>query len=222
MKTIYISDIDETYFITKVRTVAKFFDNGLRFAANRLKTFPGMSGFYRTARACDDAELHFVSASPPQLDHCYRRAFDKEGVTLDSLTLRDMLGLALKGSYQEVRDPFIFKVLAISRIIAAAPPWSKVILIGDDTEADPAIYSFIRDVSLDAQQTSSFIEQLRGRGIDERRAVMVLDRCKAAVVDCTVAAIFIRRIEPSCPSLPAGVFTFTSPQEIMQALRAVL
>jgi phosphatidate phosphatase APP1 len=127
-KTLVISDIDDTIKATNVLSKTQVIINGL-FST---KAFAGMSDLYQELNINSDTRIEYVSGAPNITKELAERFLAKnEFPQQDNLTLK-------KGSI----STYDHKVAAIRKILLKENP-DKIILLGDDTEADPEVYDTI-------------------------------------------------------------------------------
>ena len=104
--------------------------------------------------------LHFVSASPPQLRHKLEEKFLLDRLYWTSITLKNQLYNIKKIKFKLLREQISYKTLAILNIIEKNPN-SSFFLIGDNSESDPYIYSglkLLKDGSLSHKGYMDFLE----------------------------------------------------------------
>jgi len=129
-----VSDIDDTIKISEVRDRHALLLNTF---CRPFKPAPGMSELYR-GLAADNAQFHYVSASPWQLyqplaDFIHQNGFPPGTFHMKNFRMKDSSLLALFG------DPIDYKLRIITPLIDQFPH-REFILIGDSGEKDPEIY----------------------------------------------------------------------------------
>lgn len=144
-------DLDKTYLETEFESWIKMAKIPFESPHDKI-TVPGASevlGLIRWSGINSDgdmpgAALHFVSSSPPQL----RLALDGK-LTLDRLewssdTFKNQTYNLRMGRLDLLRHHIAYKTKAILDIALKLSPESRVVMIGDNAEYDPFIYTGIR------------------------------------------------------------------------------
>jgi phosphatidate phosphatase APP1 len=187
-----ISDIDDTVIRTDVTALLRMARNLLLGNARTRLPFPGVAEFYRALQGGADGHaanpLFYVSSSPWNLYELLIEVFERHGIPLGPLMLRDW-GV----SSQELLPTGhgAHKGDAIARIFDSYPHLPFV-LVGDSGQEDPEIYAaiihkypgrvlaaYIRSVRRDDVRVGSIV-----RLAEELRAV----GAKLVLADDTTAA----------------------------------
>ena len=128
---VVISDIDDT--IKRTNTESANYIELLRNALSTENSFFGMAELFELLES-HGAEFYYVSASPKwPLQTTYERFLVDAGFAPGFLYQRD-----------SIRSSFSFKYLRISQILEETEP-SVVVLLGDDSSADRAVYKKLRE-----------------------------------------------------------------------------
>jgi hypothetical protein len=146
----FVSDIDKTYLATQIDSIG-----GLLRAAfenpERKRNVPGFSTLLRALRrgGKDEPErnpLWFVSASPPQLLPKLVEKMKIDRVEHDGLILKDQWAQIRRGQFRRLREHVGFKLSALLALWSRCPPQMKWVLFGDDSEADPIVFSLFAEI----------------------------------------------------------------------------
>jgi hypothetical protein len=142
---VIVSDLDDTLKITNAQDLLPASYNGI-FTR---KLFSGVRSYLLGSELSRDS-LHVVSASPNLLKPKIEKLFSEKGLVVDSIHLRkDILENKLK-----------FKVRVVTEILNTHE--GDVILIGDDVDKDPEVYSEIRQ-TFGSRIKATYIRPIRHR-----------------------------------------------------------
>lgn len=115
------------------------------------QTLPGMAALVRGIKQhpgprAVHAHVTILSASPTfMLDRIHAKlALDQ--VEVDHLVLKDQWRLVRRGRFKEAADPFAYKLHALCTLGADIAPPHAEILIGDDWDLDPLIYTLYAEL----------------------------------------------------------------------------
>ncbi len=187
-----ISDIDDTVVRTDVGNVIGMARTVLFGSARTRLPFEGVAAFYRAlARGGPDNAgnpLFYVSSSPWNLHDLLLEFFERQGIPLGPLILRDW------GITKAESLPFghrSHKLAAIERIMGTYP-MLPFILVGDTSQEDPEIYHevvtrhpsrvlaiYIRNVTRKAERTAA-VERLAADVLTAGSALVLADDTLAA------------------------------------------
>ena len=144
-------DLDKTYLETEFESWIKMAKIPFESPHDKI-TVPGASEVLELVRwgggskqgDGPQAGLHFVSSSPPQL----RLALDGK-LTLDRLewssdTFKNQTYNLRMGRLDLLRHHIAYKTKAILDIALKLTPESRIVMIGDNAEYDPFIYTGVR------------------------------------------------------------------------------
>jgi len=143
--------------------------------------------------------LHFVSASPPQLKTTLEEKFLIDRLCWSSLTLKNQLYNIKKIKFHLLREQFSFKTLAIFNIFHINPG-CDFFLIGDNAESDPYIYAGIKLFKDGTLSHKGYLEFLRMAGLT-REAIRTIAQSKGFLKPAKIKSIFIRDLERNYTAL---------------------
>lgn len=146
--SLIISDVDDT---VKLSNVPNTGDSVLRVFGEEV--FPGMKTLY-SVMAWERDSLVFLSGGPTFLEHHVREVLDENGFSGYQLLLRDIFVSGGAWSHKTAR----------LRELSAASPARPFILIGDDGEKDPEIFSAF-SAAQPGKVHAIYIHRVRGRKI---------------------------------------------------------
>ncbi len=141
-----ISDVDDTVKITNSGSTTQAAWSGLF----KKDVFPGMPEMYR-AWSAEEAQLHFVTASPTLIRGKINELLAHYNIQAASLTLRGNL----------FESKLKYKVREISKIMDRFPS-EDVILVGDDVGQDPEVFAALKE-KYGARILVSYIRPVRAR-----------------------------------------------------------
>lgn len=142
---VIVSDFDDTIKITNAGNLAAATYNGFLMS----KVYTGMPELLAEMRSYAP-ELHIVSAAPSIVAPRIRSLLRKQGVRYDSLRYRLL---------RNWKDKILFKTQVIEAVIAEG---EEVILLGDDVEKDPEIFSEI-GIRFPGKVLASYVHSIRNR-----------------------------------------------------------
>jgi len=147
---VVISDIDKTYLATQIDSIGGLLKTAFETAEAK-DNIPGFSILLRALRrgAGADAQqnpIYFVSASPPQMRATLMAKMELDGVEHDGIVFKDQLQHVRRRNFKKLKEQIGYKLEALLLLWLSLPHTSKLILFGDDSESDPAIYSLFCDV----------------------------------------------------------------------------
>jgi phosphatidate phosphatase APP1 len=139
-----ISDIDDTILVSEVLSKRRLLSNSLTVPAEQRAAVPGIATLYHQLAAKNPAPestpIFYVSGSPRQLTDNLRRFLTAGGFPRGVLQLKEIS--TERGD--SLNDTPAFKHARIEAIFAAFPG-VKFMLIGDDGEQDPEIFSAVAE-----------------------------------------------------------------------------
>jgi hypothetical protein len=144
-------DLDKTYLETEFESWIKMAKIPFESAHDKI-TVPGASdvlSLLRWQRTKGDQQspysaLHFVSSSPPQLRVALDGKLTLDGLDWSSDTFKNQTYNLRMGRLDLLRHHIAYKTKAILDIALKLSPQSRVIMIGDNAEYDPFIYTGVR------------------------------------------------------------------------------
>jgi len=144
------SDVDMTYLNTDFESTRAKMDL-LNQNAREREALPGMAAVYRALRTGAggdvDRPLIFISGSPRFFKRTIEAKLDLDGIVHDGVTLKPFKSIAWDAKFKpwkitsNLEEQVGYKLHALMRGRLEMPPGMSEILLGDDTEADYAIYS---------------------------------------------------------------------------------
>ena len=134
--------------------------------------------------------LHFVSASPPQLKTTLVEKFLMDRLCWSSITLKNQLYNIKKIKFHLLREQFSFKTLAIFHLFDKNPR-CEFFLIGDNAESDPYIYTGIKLFKDGTLSHKGYMEFLRMAGLT-RESIRTVAQSKGFLKPAKIKNIFIR------------------------------
>lgn len=191
---VYRWDLDKTYLLTDFYSFRGLWRTALEPASAK-KAVPGATALVRElGRGVPGwrSRLHIVSGSPTQMRQKLEEKLRLDGVTYDSLLLKDNLRNLKRGRLRAVRSQFGYK---LPLLVAGRVGLGAVIresLFGDDAEIDAVVYSVYADAiagKIGAQELSRVLEA--GGAYGEEIAATLASLRRVSLAD-SVDRIFIR------------------------------
>ncbi len=177
---VVISDIDKTYLATQIDSIGGLLKTAFETAESK-DTVPGFSIVLRALRRGGGIQpqenpLFFVSASPPQMRQTLLSKMQIDGVEHNGIVFKDQLVHVRNRAFKKLKEQIGYKLEALLALWAYIPKGAKLILFGDDSESDPAIYSLFSDVLSDRARGPVLDELLQFLGVfpEERRRIVGL------------------------------------------------
>lgn len=203
---LYLCDIDNTYLITKYKSLRDFIRLALEPAQDK-KPVPGapalMQGIRHGAEGAEGVEptmtalerraLYFVSASPESMRKVLERRLFLDEVEFDGASFRD-LWAGKTPHLRHIRDIYGYKVAALLTYRLRHPKMAKEILFGDDLEFDAEVYVLYSRICEGRIRGDALDGVLEERGLlqkDRRYIVKIADELPE---HDAVQRIFIRKV----------------------------
>lgn len=216
-----ICDIDKTYLETQTSSFLDLAKTAWEKPEDK-KTIFGAKEYLnallwntpKKQNSLDDSHrfpqnLHFVSASPPQLRHRLEEKFLMDRLYWTSITLKNQFYNIKKIKFKLLREQISYKTLAIFNIIDKNPS-STFFLIGDDSESDPYIYSGIKLFKDGLLSHRGYLEFLKIAQLT-RESIKTIAQTKGFLKPAKIKGIFIRETKPKiATSLDPYITTFQS------------
>jgi hypothetical protein len=206
------SDVDMTYLYTDFEgTRAKM--RLLKRNAGERDALPGMAAVYRALRTGAggdvDRPLIFISGSPRFFKRTIEAKLDLDDIIHDGVILKPFKAIAWKAKYKpwkikaKLEEQVGYKLHALLQGRLEMPSGMSEVLMGDDTEADYAIYSLYHHFT--SHQMSA--EVLRARLVEMKVTPFWLDRIDPLLTrvlarldtEPPVKAIYINRTDNTNP-----------------------
>lgn len=142
-------DLDKTYLRTDFATFRDLMRTAFE-RADEKRTNPGAASLMREM-ALFGHEVHILSGSPQQMRRRLEEKLRMDGIEWASFTLKPNLQNLLKLRFRALRDQLGYKLPMLlagrARVLgAAAAPYPRETLFGDDAEADAFVYSLYSDI----------------------------------------------------------------------------
>jgi len=139
-------DLDKTYLATPYEEKRALLKIALERPEEK-RTLPGMKSLTRSIKGDPPAgfspvTLTILSASPRWLERVLRKKLDLDGIPYDSLLLKDLGKLLREGRFLDLMSPALFKISALLTLGSQISSRDEEVLIGDDWDLDPFIYTF--------------------------------------------------------------------------------
>lgn len=143
-------DLDKTYLATplehKLQLLKAPFEN-----PESKRTLPGMAALVSSARqwpgqGAHTSQIAIISASPSFMAKQLRAKLTLDGVTIDHFVFKDQWDLVKKGRFKEMSDPFAYKLGALCNLARYVDGDDREILVGDDYDMDPIIYTMYNEL----------------------------------------------------------------------------
>jgi hypothetical protein len=179
---LYLCDIDNTYIITRYKSLRDFIRLALEPAHDK-RPVPGAPALMRALRhgaqgvnnfGDDDSgalrrAIYFVSASPQSMRRVLEQRLLLDEVEFDGASFRD-LWAGKKPHLRHIRDIYGYKVAALLSYRLRHPKGAQEILFGDDLEFDAEVYVLYSRICAGT---------IRGEALDgilEERGLLLKDR----------------------------------------------
>ncbi|MFZ9886749.1 MAG: hypothetical protein ACO3JL_04530 [Myxococcota bacterium] len=179
---IFVWDIDKTYLDTRFSSLRGLLSIPLEFAVDK-RAVPGAVPLLRAIRRGPGPKsaltpLYFVSGSPRQLRPVIEQKMTLDGVDFDGITFKDHLALLRSIRTSGLLAQVGYKLLALLLYRLEAHPAATWWLVGDDVEADEAVFLLFREVC-GGLKGKSLDKALQERGVnsDQRRRCISLADC---------------------------------------------
>jgi hypothetical protein len=144
------SDVDMTYLNTDFEGTRAKWDL-LGQNARERETLPGMAVVYRALRTGADGDadrpLVFISGSPLFFKRTIEAKLELDGIVHDGVALKPFKSIAWDAKTEpwnissKLEEQVGYKLHRLLRGRLEMPPGMSEILLGDDTEADPAVFA---------------------------------------------------------------------------------
>ena len=196
-----ICDIDKTYLETQFESVWQMIRVALEDAREKV-TVKGASevllaarwGAQRSSNPLEDyypQQLHFVSASPPQMRTVLEEKLYLDGLDWNTDTFKNQAYNIRKARMDLLKTHLIYKTAAIMDIISESQDGSEFYLIGDNAESDTYIYSGIKLFCEKRLNLQEWAQYLIYAGVEPKIAKDFTNSIKK-IPDVSIKAIFIR------------------------------
>ncbi len=162
----YRFDLDKTYLATPFEHRLQMIKTPFE-APEAKRTLPGMAALVRglvahPGQRAKTADLTILSASPTFMEEKLRAKLTLDGVPVVRLVLKDQWGLIRRGRLREIVNPFAYKLAALLRLGADVEDPDFEVLVGDDWDLDPLIYTTYAELRSGRLPESVFERMRRG------------------------------------------------------------
>lgn len=220
-----ICDIDKTYLETQTSSFLDLAKTALEKPEDK-KTILGAGHYLEAllwshnkneeqheALAPLPKNLHFVSASPPQLKSKLEEKFLLDRLCWTSMTLKNQFYNIKKIKFHLLREQISYKTLAIFNLIDKNPS-TTFFFIGDNSESDPYIYTGIKLLKDGSLSHKGYVEFLKIAGLT-KSSIRTIVQTKGFFRQSKIRNIFIRDIKPQkTSSLDHYLVKFSSYKEL--------
>jgi hypothetical protein len=146
----YIWDLDKTYLKSDFDSLRGLVRVPFEKAEDKVAA-PGVAALIRALRHSAErqgrsVQIHFISASPPQIGRAIREKLELDGIVYDGIVFKDQLHRLVRGKFRHLREQVGYKLTELLKARGTRSPEVREYLFGDDWESDPLIYSLYADV----------------------------------------------------------------------------
>lgn len=223
-----ICDIDKTYLETKTTSLFDLAKTAIEKPKDKV-TILGANDYLEALQWGDSQpvkdhkktrkfprNLHFVSASPPQLRKILEEKFSIDKLYWTSTTFKNQLYNIKKIKFHLLREQIAYKTLAIFNLINKYPS-TNYYLIGDNSESDTYIYTGIKLLKDGILSHKGYIEYLKIAGLT-RNSIKTIVQTKGFLKHSQIKSIFIRNINKKSNSrLDKYIVRFSSYKNLFLA-----
>jgi len=188
---VYRWDLDKTYLETDFDSLRGLVRSATEPASAK-RAVPGAAALLRAISGQPGSRVFILSGSPVQMRRTLEEKLALDGVTFESLTLKDQLALLRKGEFRAIKGQFGYKLPHLMEARAGLGTAVQETLFGDDAEVDALVYSVYADVvagRISGRSLSRIMEAAGAYPDDIRLAQRTLRRLSTAEA---VSRIFIR------------------------------
>jgi uncharacterized protein DUF2183 len=207
-------DLDKTYLRSDFDSLRQLLRTAFERAEDKVDV-PGVAELIKGLKRSGEqrgrpVQIHFLSASPPQIGKAIRAKLALDGIPYDDIVFKDQLQHLRRGRLRNLREHVGFKLAELLRGRLAAPPESRELCFGDDWESDSLIYSLYGDVAAGRLPPARLAPVLRRIRVDPRQIDEVLALAARATGADAVARIFINLEKRT----PPGAFQLFGPRVV--------
>lgn len=203
-------DLDKTYLRSDFYTARDLWRNATE-RPDQKRPVPGAS-LTLVELARRGARTHILSGSPEQLRKSLLERLEMDGLRPDELTLKPSLRNLLRLRFFAIGDQLGYKLPALleARLAEHArhPAAQIEVLVGDDSEADPFVYSLYADLVARNVDLGELERILRAGGLypsDRERTLVAAERLlEARLSSDTLILIHLDRQTPPSEFAPYG------------------
>lgn len=160
-----ISDWDDTVVQTHVTDRFRMAKTALTTRPRDVQPVPGTAQAYASALSAGACGVVYVSGSPRNLALRLRTVMKAHGLAVGPVVLRSVKGgpAMSQSAYKAHRIEHLLRMF----------PWVRVVLVGDDGEADPDIYTQVAARHPD-RVCGVIIRSVSGRAVPRRKGLQVV------------------------------------------------
>lgn len=200
-----ICDIDQTYLETAMHTLMQLARIPFENESDKI-TIPGAAVVLHSARWSwrpvhsqdfphpKPTQLHFVSASPPQLRRVLERKWILDRLDWTTDTFKNQAYNIKRRRMDMLRQHIAYKSASILKLIARFPDNFELTMIGDSGESDALIYMGIKllcEGKLDAQGYAAYLNHI---GANHELSEQIVQRYVPLAKRAKQCHIFIRSL----------------------------
>jgi hypothetical protein len=199
-KSIYLWDLDKTYLVSHFESLRGLLRVPFESAADKIAV-PGaialIKGLHRTGRRSrSPIELHFLSASPPQIGNAIRDKLAMDGIEYDGITFKNQFRNLVRGRFNALLEQIGYKTQKLIEHARDVRPGTTEYLFGDDWESDPFIYSFYADIVARRVGPQLALEVLDAAGVHRQHSRAVKNLLAEPLPRFRIGGVFILRQRP--------------------------
>lgn len=143
-------DLDKTYLVSHFESLRKLLAVPFERGEDKVAV-PGVTVLIKSLRAEASTrghppQVHFLSASPPQIGAAIREKLAIDGIEYDGITFKDQVGHIVRGRFDALREQIGYKLEKLLVSARSIDAGAREFLFGDDWESDPFVYSLYADL----------------------------------------------------------------------------
>ncbi len=150
---VYIWDLDKTYLDTRFESLEGLFKAAVEKAFQK-RNIPGTATLVRALRnswqakysGLRDFPIFFITASPPQIERKIHEKLNLDGIYPYGIFFKDNLKNLRPGRLRRLTHQIGYKLQALLQVRVRLGEQVRLVLWGDDSEADAIIYSLFADI----------------------------------------------------------------------------
>jgi hypothetical protein len=199
-----ICDIDKTYLETEFDSVVDLARTAMEDSRAKVTVFGAREVLLaaRWAKGSPPNGLHFVSSSPPQLRRVLEAKLAMDGLDWTSDTFKNQAYNLRKRRLSLLRHHVAYKTLAILSIMEDRGEGGRYVMIGDNAESDPLVYSGVARLLTGRITVDEFQQHLVNAGAQDFETDQIMPLARKVHGKGSVAGIFIRMVPGSSGHKP--------------------
>lgn len=148
--TVFRWDLDKTYLLSDFESLRGLLRIPFERAQDK-RAVPGVVALVQALRRAAErrdrrVSVRFLSASPPQIGQAIREKLRLDGVEYDEIRFKNQMHHLVRGRFDVLREQIGYKLSELLRSAQVTEAGADEVLLGDDWESDPLIYSLYADV----------------------------------------------------------------------------